>query len=156
MVRFWHSSCTAKTRKHSTKYPFPAVRHGTFLPQILYRKNVKTMYVMSLFRRHGVFFPLSAPNYFSPKSCTNASRDHRTACGGARSRCAVPWSVLARGHQPLRGRFPLGSSFPPNQPSGCNKTNQRSACCPAKKVHQPCGQCTFFAYFPVMLLPYES
>lgn len=56
MVRFWHSSCTAKTRKHSTKYPFPAVRHGTFLPQILYRKNVKTMYVMSLFRCHGVFF----------------------------------------------------------------------------------------------------
>ena len=109
MVRFWHSSCTAKTRKHSTKYPFPAVRHGTFLPQILYRKNVKTMYVMSLFRCHGVFFlfllliiflqnhaQMQAESYAPPEAALGPGGPNSLLARGT-SRCAAvsPWTPSA-------------------------------------------------------------
>ena len=52
----------------------------------------------------------------SPKSRISASIAHRTAYGGARSRCAVPWAVLAKGEptapRPVPPWIPLLPAHP--------------------------------------------
>ena len=128
-ARFLRRLCTAFPLKSRMQYPFPVItkRFFSFCSKLFFSKIKNECKQRPPHRLRRRSVPLRGPVVSTCQGTPTASRP------------VSPWIL-----------------FPPLPAVGMQQTLPKERLLPRKKVHQPCGQCTFFAYFPVMLLPYES